>query len=64
MAGPEAYTDADLAVAGMEELAVALSDWRPQSHLTNMAEPKMRPAKHPSADEAGSLMGLAAANGI
>ena len=48
----------------MEELAVALSDWRPQNQLSNMAEPKLRPARLASADEAGGLMGLATANGV
>ena len=48
----------------MEELAVALSDWRPQNHLSNMSEPRPRPARHPNADEAGGFMGLAAANDL
>ena len=48
----------------MEELAFALSDWRPHNQLSNLSEPKRRPTKAPNADDAGGLVGLAGANGL
>lgn len=48
-------------LAGSEELQVALSDWRPVSNVTNMAEPRPRGVKCPDPGDGPGLLGLAAA---